>query len=213
MGTEPDVTTFSYNEDRQLIRIVVPGNTTVDFNYDAAGNIINITLPEGQIIYTYDASTGNTVGIESPDGLKLSYEYDGDLVIKETLEGSIAGSVETSYYNDFRVKSLSINGADKVDLIYDVDGNTIKAGELSIIRDNENDLITRTLFGEIQTRETRDEFSILASFKAAFGISELFSKSYARDDTGRITNTIETIQGETISRDYVYDTGGRLVQV
>jgi YD repeat-containing protein len=48
-------------------------------------------------------------------------------------------------------------------------------------------------------------------FDASFNATSLFNTSYVRDKLGRITQKTETIEGSTLTTDYIYDLAGRLI--
>ncbi|MCI0528218.1 MAG: hypothetical protein L0Y56_12335, partial [Nitrospira sp.] len=217
--TPPDVnpgndqTQYTYNLDRQLTRITRPDGTTVDFTYDSAGRLGTLSLPGGQISYTYNPTTGNLTTITAPDGGTLSYTYDGSLPTSKTWSGTINGSLSYSYDNNFRITSQSVNGGQTVAFGYDSDGLLIQAGDLTLNHDLQNGLITGTSLGNVTTTQGYNGFGELSSYQARFNTTELLSVQYTQDKLGRITEKVETIDGQTDTYNYVYDLAGRLIEV
>ena len=128
----------------------------------------------------------------APDNGTLSYTYDGSLPLSETSAGAINGAVSVAYDNNFRVVSRTV-GATPIAYTYDADGLLTGSGVETLSRDVQNGLLTGTSTGSVTTSNTYNEFGELASFNS----SAPFATSYVRDNLGRITQKVETIQGIT----------------
>src|SRR5262249_30885377 len=134
-------TLYSYDADQQLTRIMRPDGQTIDLRYDNAGRPITLTLPGSQISNTYDSTTGNISTISTSGGSTLSYTYDGSLLTRTTWTGPISGNVSSTYDNNFRITSESINGSNTINFQYDNDGLLTQAGRLVLNRDAQNGLV------------------------------------------------------------------------
>jgi YD repeat-containing protein len=213
VGAGTNSTQYSYNRDKQLTRVLRPDGKTVDLDYDAAGRLATLTVPEGVFGYAYHATSGHLSQITAPDGGALSFSYDGALLTGAAWTGTVAGSVGFAYDNDFRVTSVTVNGADPVAYAYDPDSLLIQAGGLTLSRDPQNGLLTGATLGAVADTWSYNGFGEPATYRAAQGATSLLDVAYTRDALGRITEKTETVGGVTATYAYGYDLAGRLVEV
>jgi RHS repeat-associated protein len=209
-----EYTEYSYNLDGQLIRVSRPDGRQVDFEYrDCCGQVDSVTMPRGEITFDYDASTGSLALITAPDG-SLAYSYDGPLLLTETWSGQVSGSVSRTYDNNFWITSLEVN-TDTLYFAYDGDGLITRAGGLSIIRHPENGLVNDTVLGTITDTRIYNSFGEIETYgvSAAGSGDLLYGVHHERDQTGRITDKTETIEGVATTYAYSYDQTGRLTGV
>ena len=213
-GLPVSATRYTYNLDRQLTRILRPDSLAIDVAYDTAGRPSTVTMPSGQITYTYSPTNGHLTSLTAPGGLTLGYTYDGVLPKTVTWGGAVQGSVGYTYDNNFRVTSLTVNGANGVSLGYDNDGLLTSAGALTLTRDPANGRLNGTTLSSITTSISYDDSTgVVTSYTAKSGSDTLLRVSYTRDSLDRITQLSETIQGTTRAYAYAYDLVGRLDQV
>jgi len=214
-GLEQPQTQYAYNLDKQLVKIQRPDGQVIDFVYDdEKGRLNGINLPgEQSVSYAYDDSTGKLKTLTAPLGSTLSYTYDGSLPLSETWgNGDITGRLSLSYDNHFQVTTLSVNG-NAVNYEYDADGQISKAGDLGLTRNEQNGLFTGTQLGNLSTQRTHNTFSEMASETATLDGNTLYRTEYQRDQLGRITQKLETLEGVATTFDYRYDVVGRLIEV
>lgn len=96
---------------------------------------------------------------------------------------------------------------------YDNDGLLTGAGALTLTRDVQNGLLTGTTLGSATTSIAYNTFGERETETVAYGVTVQYGATYTRDLLGRITSKQETIEGVTITYDYVYDLAGRLIEV
>jgi len=218
--TPPDVaeitqasTQYSYNLDKQLELITLPNGQEVDYVYHATkGYKIQTIIPRGNYDYAYNATTGQIEQVTAPDGGKIAFTYDGSLVLSAQLTGAVSGKVNQVYNNDFKVTQRCVNIGDCIDFSYDNDLLLTQAGSLTIIRAaQKGGLITGTSVGNISTSNTYNDFGEPLSIST--NNSDVYSVDYTRDNLGRITQKVETIQGVTTTFGYTYDLLGQLSSV
>jgi RHS repeat-associated protein len=209
----PRLTRSTYNVDHQLVQMARPDGTTVDLGYDGGGRLSTLTFPRGQIAFGYHPSTGNLATITDSDGVTLSYDYDGSLLTRETRSGAISGSIQYTYDNNFRLTSQQVNSEPPVTFQYDLDGLLTNAGPLVISRDAYNGLITGSTLGNSAETRGYNSYGELSSYKATSSGNNIFTAQYTRDLLGRITQKIETVEGQTNTYSYAYDVAGRLIEV
>ncbi len=218
--TPPDVaeitqasTQYSYNLDKQLELITLPNGQEVDYVYHATkGYKIQTIIPRGNYDYAYNATTGQIEQVTAPDGGKIAFTYDGSLVLSAQLTGAVSGKVNQVYNNDFKVTQRCVNIGDCIDFSYDNDLLLTQAGSLTIIRAaQKGGLITGTSVGNISTSNTYNDFGEPLSIST--NNSDVYSVDYTRDNLGKITQKVETIQGVTTTFGYTYDLLGQLSSV
>ncbi len=205
-------TLYAYNADRQLVRITRPDGQAVMIGYDGAGRQVSMTLARGVIGTTFDPTTGNTATINAPGGAGLAFTYDGALPTGETWSGPVTGAVNRAYDNSFRVISITVNGQ-AIGFQYDRDNLLTRAGDLTLTRNPQNNLILGTSLGGITDTRGPNGFGELISYTAAFSATPLFAALYDRDKLGRIRQMTETIGMVSTVVSYTYDLAGRLATV
>ena len=76
-GVTPDVTTTSYDADRQPAQVGLADGRTITPAYDTAGRVGSIAFSRGTIGLSYSATTGLPSALSAPDGFGHSFTYDG----------------------------------------------------------------------------------------------------------------------------------------
>jgi RHS repeat-associated protein len=212
-GSGPSQTLYDYNKDRQLSQIALPTGQTISLGYDSAGRLSTLTLPTGQLSNTYDPATGNVASVSAPGGISLAYTYDGSLLTGTTWSGPVAGSVRRTYNNNFLTASLSVDGGTPIAFQYDTDNLLTKAGDLTLTYDAKNGSLTGTTLGGVTDAITYAPSGNPASYTASVSGTAAYSVQYTYDQSGRITQKVETIGGTTGTYAYSYDQVGRLTRV
>jgi RHS repeat-associated protein len=212
-GGGTNQTTYTFDAGRELTLVTRPDGKTVQFSYDGAGHLASQSIARGSIGYGYDPTTGNLNSITAPDGGALSYTYDGSLLTGTTWTGAVAGSVSRTYDNNFRLTSLSVNGANPVNFQYDNDSLLTSVGNLTLTHDPQNGLLTSTKLGNITDTLAYDSFGELSTYSAANNGTNFYTAQSTRDALGRITQKTETIGGASDTFTYSYDQAGRLNEV
>ena len=103
-------TTYGYDLDGALAQVLLPDESTIVPGYDTAGRLASVTSARGTTVVGYD-TVGRLKTLVAPDGGIQTFGYDGSLRTSETRTGAVAGTVRWGYDNDFRVASVSVNGA------------------------------------------------------------------------------------------------------
>ncbi|HKU17928.1 MAG TPA: RHS repeat-associated core domain-containing protein [Candidatus Saccharimonadales bacterium] len=93
---------------------------------------------------------------------------------------------------------------------YDNDGLLTGAGDETITSDPGDGLITGSTLGGVNSALTYDGFGEPQTDTVTNGATNLYSVGYTRDNLGRITQKIETVNGTTTTWLYGYDADGRL---
>lgn len=211
-------TQYSYNLDKQLTQITRPDGNTIILDYDTSGRLITITSPDVipaqagiQLSYAY-STTGNLSKITAPSET-LSFTYDGGLLLDETWQGTISGTVSRTFDNNFWVTQTNVNNTNPVRFVYDNDGLLTGAGDIVITRDVANGLVTGTTLGNTTTSATYNAYGETSTDTASYAGNTIYSASLTRDLLGRIMDKTETIEGVEKLYGYTYDLAGRLTSV
>ena len=200
---------YTYDKERNLKSILFPSGKEIGNTY-INGLLTAITPPEDVTNYTYACSSNlldATRGIE-----KVTYGYDGSLLITDTRTGLINQTIGYSFNNDFRLSSLTYGGATQA-LAFDNDGLLTGAGAFTITRNAQNGLPITVSDGALTTSRTFSGYGELDGSAYIVGGANKYSYTLTRDLTGRITQKVETLEGVTDTYDYGYDTNGRLIEV
>lgn len=218
-GSGNNSTAYEYDLDKALTKITRPDLLTINFSYDTAGRLSKLTTPEGDTNYSYNATTGKLTGIAAPGGESLAYTYNGALLTQTAWSGTLTGNVGYAYDNDFRVNSISVNGANPFTYGYDNDSlltsisNPALGINFTLTRNVQNGLLTGTVLGSVNDTYTYNGFAEMTSYLAKFTTTDLYKTDFIRDKLGRITRKVETIGGVAHTFDYTYDLAGRLIEV
>lgn len=120
-------TQFNYDSDKRLTGIIKPSQKTINYNYNSTtGALDSIFTSGGNYLFTNQDTQYRPHTITSPDGIKMDFNYTGDLV-KETKwydeDGSIIGTLSYSFRsNSLKVDSVQLNGSTKATFDYDTYG-------------------------------------------------------------------------------------------
>ena len=213
-------TQMTYTQDGDIERITRPDGQVIDFVYDSAGRLERQILPTGDIVTTYEAGTGNRETVTAPSGSELTLKYDGALVTDMIWAGPVGGSVEQTYDDDLRVASRSVNGSHTINFTYDVDSQLESVGDpvfgplLALGRDA-NGQVTGSTLDTVTDATVYSGFGESDLYTVDVNSNEVFKQDYFRDDLGRITRIIETLDTPPTSTtfEYTYDLAGRLEAV
>lgn len=214
-GTTTPHTTFEYNLDGQLTKVLRPDGRELSIGYDnVTGKIDTKTISQGVYDYDYDPITGQLETITSPDGVSIDYAYDGFLPTSTTWSGAINGQVSRTYDNIFRVSGRKVNNSNEILYFYDNDNLLVNAGSLTINRENQKGgLVNNTTIGDVETLYTYTNFGEVDVIDVKYNSNSIFTIDYTMDKLGRIDTSLETIDAVAATYDYEYDSIGRLVEV
>jgi len=200
---------YLYDRDRRLKQITFPSGATIKNQYDRE-RLMQIQTPEGNIDFTY--LCGTKVGSITKGAEKVSYAYDGGLLLSETLTGTLSKTLSYVYDNDFNLKSFSYAGS-ATSYAYDNDGLLTGAGSLAIMRDAQNGLPINLSGGSFSLKRSFNGYGEVSGQNVSVSGTPMNTWNLIRNDNGRIIEKTEVIGGTTISYVYQYDVMGRLVQV
>lgn len=118
-----------------------------------------------------------------------------------------------TFTSNFEIATEQVAGTAPVTFGYDADRLLTQAGALTIDRDVATGLVTGTTLGA--TTETFQHNTVGEPTRQTAQVngSNVFDADIIRDNLGRITQRIETVDGITRVFEYAYDVAGRLWQV
>jgi hypothetical protein len=74
---------------------------------------------------------------------------------------------------------------------YDDDGLLTQAGDLTLVRDSLNGLLTETSIDSVTARQSYSTLGEVAADSAWVGTTLVSARTYTRDDLGRITEVVD----------------------
>ena len=201
---------YSYDLARRLKTITAPSGEAIVNTY-VAGNLATTTTPEGVSSYGY--LCGGRLGSASRNAEGISLGYDGSLVTSDTRSGTLAKVLSYTYNSDFSVASMTYAGG-SITLGYDNDGLLATADGFTISRNAQNGQPERVIGNGLDNVRTFNDHRELDGSASSIAGALTYSWSTPlRDDAGRIHARQETIGGSTISWEYSYNPGGKLLSV
>jgi RHS repeat-associated protein len=220
-GTAAHRTTYTYDDDRQLDLVALPGGRSIDYQYEADTGRLSGVAPSGGGATTigYDQQ-GRVQTVARAGGPTVTHGYAGALLTSVTWGGSgqAGGAVQYGYDDDLRVSEIRVNGADPVAYGYDNDSLLQSVGALTVQRPaapaaGRVSGATLAVPGHtIQAAYGYGPLDDLDSYTVGFDATTgLYSLTLGRDALGRITSRTETVGGgAAVATTYTYDSAGRL---
>ena len=208
------VETTAYDKDGQVAAVSGPGKRAINYAYDSAGRVISSTFDQGQSTVSYDAHSGLRNQASDPGGVITSYGYVGSTLNRLAWSGPVSGSVSATLDSDGRQAREDVNGSNSFNFAYDPAGNLIGVGPLSLTRDANTGLVTRSTLGIVETKQEFDSNGWLRRSTANVGAKVLLDQLYTRDTLGRIKTIADTeADGKTSTTEYSYDRADRLALI
>jgi RHS repeat-associated protein len=211
-GVSNRTTTWTYDTDRRLVGTTRPDGSYVTNIHDGTGHTRAQVIAEGAYLFDWHTN-GLPSRIAAPGGVVLTNAYDGSLITRTEWTGPVTGSIDFTYNEDFRIRSLSVNGGYTVDYVYDPDGLVTNAGACAYTRQPENGLLTGVTLDQVQETLGYNQYGEVSSQDASSPAGPLLSVSYGFDLGGLITSRVETAESATTTYRYGYDGAGRLTSV
>jgi RHS repeat-associated protein len=213
-GSGPAVEERFYDDSKRLEEVRRPDGKVIGFEYKTSSNRLEkIVSPRGETRFAYNSVNGLVSEIEEPDGQKLNFEYNGLLLQKTTWTGEVNGSVERTYDENFRIKTLSVNGENPIEYTYDDDNLLVQVGEMTITRDPESGRELTTQLGHVTTERTYTPFGEPETYTAKFAGNEIYFESLTYNKLGWITDLERRQNGWNENLHYEYDQRGGLEEV
>lgn len=203
---------FEYDRDRRPTTTRFPSGKIIRNVYESGLNRVDfIETPEGNIDFTY--LCGSKVDTITKGEESISFEYDGKLLSSETYAGTINQTLSYQYNNDFKVQTFSYAGDTEI-LEYDNDGLLIGSGNFTITRNTGNGLAETLSDNTFSLSRAFNGYGEINNWTTSIDGLALYSNVITlRDNTGRITQRTESVNGIDRYFTYTYDDMGRLLTV
>ncbi len=179
------ITTYEYDEAKNLVRYNFPDATTLQIDYDLLGRVTAVTDQLGHTYsYRYDAN-GNPVVVITPLGQVADYSYD--LLDRLTQITDLRGQTSTATYD----------AVGRLTVFSDPNGN-----EIGFDYDPRGWLTSMTDGGGNVWRTSYDDEGVLSGLTAPLGQTT----SFQSDELGNITQIVDGL-GNTST--VAYDSASR----
>jgi RHS repeat-associated protein len=202
-------TRYGYDRDRNLVSITLPSGDSINNDW-RDGKLQSTSSPEGAVYYTYNC--GSKVSQISKGSDRLNYLWDGDLLLKETSVGIANNQIGFSYNNDFRLTGLSYGGATTT-LGYDADGLLSAINGYSLGYSAFNTLLESKSDGTHNASYQHNGYGEVTQASAGVAGHAGYSYQLSYNNSGKISDKIETLNGVSTTDHYTYDAKGRLIEV
>ena len=200
---------YLYDRDRRLVKTIFPSGNQINKIY-ADGRLTQIQTSEGSIDFMYLCN--NNIDSITKGTEVITYGYDGKLVTSENFNGVLNQTLSFDYNNDFNLTSFTYAGGTE-SYTYDDDGLLIGIGDYIVGRNTGNGLPETVIGDPLSLIRTFNGYGELKAQHVTVNGNNLIDWDLTRDNAGRITNKIETINGVTTNYMYGYDPVGKLLSV
>ncbi|MCP5489403.1 MAG: RHS repeat-associated core domain-containing protein [Verrucomicrobia bacterium] len=209
---EPTNMLLTWDTARRLTGITWPNGRSLTNEYNDKGQLRRTTWPEGSVTNAYDPMSGRLAGTYAENGTEIQFGYDGFLLTDVTVGGAFTGAIHATYNNDFDLRELSFNG-DSVIFDYCTGGALTNVGAMALGWSSHHGLLEAARLGNLVMTQSYNGYGEWQERETTYATTSLYAVAHAYDDLGRITQRIETVQGDTVTWGYAYDTAGRLYEV
>ena len=194
--------TYAYDGAKHLNVATAPSGATITNTYDANGLFVGADFVGGSIDI-FRGKCGRVFGFARASET-ASLTYDGALVTRDVIHGSVSDSLAWTYNTDFAPTSFTYAGATQA-YGYDADGLLVSSAPFTITRRTDNGLPTSV---------SAPGFSLSRSFSAYGELASVETSAHSfalsRDVCGRITSRTQTGVAGAHEWTYDYDVLGRL---
>ena len=201
--------TYRYDKDRRLVQTNFPSGYQIQNVYDK-NRLMQIQTPEGNIDFTY--LCGTKVGSITKGSESIAYTYDGKLKTAENITGTLNQTLSYAYNNDFNLESVTYAGNTE-SYSYDDDGLLTGSDVFTISRNAGNGLPEEVTGGALDLTRSFNGYGEVVQVSYRVGTQTIGSWNLTRDNSGRISQKTETVEGTSSNYTYSYDPMGRLLTV
>jgi RHS repeat-associated protein len=191
---------LGYDKNSNLTTLTYPGSKVVTYEYDKADRLIKVTDWLNNVTaYTYDLAV-NLIKTTYPDGSTVEYRYDNASRLKSIIDSKSDGSLNAAY--DYGFDQLgnrtvissyqplnAIPSWPNTNYTHDIDNRLLTAGTTNFEYDNNGNLITKTLGGNV-TNYTWD-FSDMLTQLTSGGNTYVYRYDGLGNRVARIENSVE----------------------
>jgi YD repeat-containing protein len=216
VGPLDESTWVSYSLDNEPTTVTLPDGSVVELYFDEVGRLAAVSSPSGAATFDYfpkgSPSAGKLAVATSADGVEQTFAYAGALVTDASWAGAVTGTLHYTYDNQFRAVSETVSNTPAVVRTWNADGQPMAVGDLQMAYDAATGIFQGTTLGSIHDAVGFNAFGEPASYSATAGApgTPLFSRTYARDGDGRITQATNS-DGRTFA--FEHDANGNVTAV
>ncbi len=214
----------SFNVDRELESITLPGGRTTTQGYDALDRVSGLTYPEGVIGFQYQANDltdrvgliSNTPAPGFGPEQNIAYAYNGQLITGMTATGVAPAQVAYTYDNNFFPTAMNLSsGADTLSspVAWNNDGQITAFGPFTFTRSGPAGALSQISDGTATTNYGYDTLARLVTRNHLVSAQATYSMQLSYDNSGRITGKTEVVNGVSHAYAYAYDPNGQLTEV
>lgn len=211
---------LGYDGDGLVTGVELPSGGDLDYGYDTHGRRETTTLTaadgtdHGTIDLDYGAD-GTVSSIERTlDGTTatIEFEHDGEFPTELVYGGVAEGTFAFAYDDDLNVSEVTLPSGGVRSLAYDPDGLRTQVGPFSFDRDGPLGGTTTIADENLEIEVTYDDHGVPSMRTHRIADEVVYEAEFAYDGAGRLSQRTETVDGETVTYTYEYETG-RLVGV
>ena len=201
-------TTYTYDDDNNLVAVTDPLDRTSRFTYDDEERRLSVTNPAGHVkLYSRDAH-GNVIKVTRPNGTSSNYEYDANDRLVHVVDDA-GGHTRFTYDATGHLSALTDARGDVRNFQHDIKGHYTAmvhpdGKKHVLVRDAKGRIGKSTSPDGVETTQVYDAGDRIVSSKDSTGRS----MTYTHDAFGHRTSATDML-GRTTR--WTYDTRGNVV--
>jgi len=208
----------SYDRDRRLTSVTLPGNRTLTLSYPDSGALAREQYAEATREFTYHPASRRLTALSRvPAGggppQRLALAWDGFLLTEIAWSGAVTGRYRYRYDRDHRLSGVTLDGGPEMALRRDADGQLTGLGPFTIAREGPDGAPSGISGGALAIAIDYDDLGRIRARSHRANGREVYRIELAHDTIGRITEKRETVPGSAAAHGYAYDADGQLVEV
>ncbi len=205
---------FQYGDNDRLIKLVLPDNREIAFNYDAQGNVISLSSGKFQEKYEYDFFNFLSKISDSTGETLLKRDFIGDLTEMVYPAGD---KVKYEYGDGGSLRGVTWGERHYLKFFRDLLGNIIRlespAGAIKIQYDYDQGVMERVLPNGAVSRFEFDANGRPESIRHSDPQGNVRMEfRYVYDSAGLLKSAVEKTAQKTVKIDYSYDEYDQLLK-
>jgi RHS repeat-associated protein len=212
---------WSRDPDGLIDTFGIPSGQEEEHTLDPGGRLSRTQYAEATIDYSYAGNTPRLASISrtaSGGGAveRLTYTYDGSLLLSVTSIGSAPGTYQYAYGNDLLFSGRTFtSGGDTQSVVTtrDRDGKMITFGPFTYDRQTPERSASQIRDAALDLGFSFNDQGRISGRSHKVAGQVLYQVAYTFDGAGRVARKVETINGAAVTFDYVTDADGQLTAV
>lgn len=212
----------AYDLDRALVSATLPSGRAVMHSYDSGGRLVGQTYPEAAITLAYapgdktDRFSSVTRTTAAGTSQSIAFTYSARLVTGMAWTGAAQGQFSYTFNNDFHLAGWSLTSSPdtyNLAITRDDDGLITKFGPFSVQRQGPGGQASRIGDATLRVDYGYDALGRVSGKTGAANGTPFYDVQLTYDNTGRITQKVETVAGVPHTYVYAYDLDTQLTSV